>query len=66
MDHPLRRLGMDAERSTQPAASRRVEILLDDDLYQRVRIKAMQQRVSLRSVGARLFARWVEAGDATD
>ena len=37
---------------------RRVEIMLDDALYDRVRIKAMRQRKSLRSLGAELFAAW--------
>ena len=39
---------------------RRVEILLDDALYDRVRIKAMRQRKSLRSLGAELFAAWAD------
>ncbi|HEV2641594.1 MAG TPA: hypothetical protein VGT98_02755 [Candidatus Elarobacter sp.] len=37
---------------------RRVEIKLDDDLYDRVRIKAMRQRKSLRALGAELFEAW--------
>jgi hypothetical protein len=39
---------------------RRVEIMLDDDLYDRVRIKAMRQRKSLRGLGAELFAAWAD------
>jgi hypothetical protein len=42
------------------AAGRRVEIVLDADLYDRVRIKAMRQRKSLRSLGAELFAAWAD------
>ena len=40
-----------------PRPGRRVEIMLDDELYDRVRIKAMRQRKSLRA-GAELFAAW--------
>ena len=47
----------------QAPGGRRVEIMLDDDLYDRVRIKAMRQRKSLRSLGAELFAAW--ANDET-
>ena len=47
----------------EPTAGRRVEIMLDDELYDRVRIKAMRQRKSLRSLGAELFAAW--ANDET-
>jgi len=39
---------------------RRVEIVLDPDLYDRVRIKAMRQRKSLRSLGSELFAAWAD------
>ena len=57
----------DAERAETPGAEptggRRVEIMLDDELYDRVRIKAMRQRKSLRSLGAELFAAW--ANDET-
>ena len=42
----------------ESAGGRRVEIMLNDDLYDRVRIKAMRQRKSLRSLGAELFAAW--------
>ena len=48
--------GSDAESS----AGRRVEIMLDDELYDRVRVKAMRQRKSLRALGAELFAAWAE------
>jgi hypothetical protein len=44
--------------ATNAAVGRRVEIVLDPDLYDRVRIKAMRQRKSLRSLGADLFAAW--------
>ena len=37
---------------------RRVEIMLDDELDDRVRIKAMRQHKSLRALGAELFAAW--------
>ena len=51
----------------EPASGggRRVEILLDDDLYDRVRIKAMRQRKSLRSLGAELFAAWANDESAS-
>jgi hypothetical protein len=64
--------GWEALRSARegPAtrAGRRVEIMLDDELYELVRIKAMRQRKSLRSLGAELFAAWVddESGSARD
>jgi hypothetical protein len=50
------------DEQPEPAsvAGRRVEIMLDDDLYDRVRIKAMRQRKSLRSLGAELFAAWAD------
>jgi hypothetical protein len=47
-----------------PRGGRRVEIMLDDDLYDQVRIKAMRQRKSLRSLGAELFAAWVNDDSA--
>jgi hypothetical protein len=62
----LRSVG-DEERQdasqAEPTSGRRVEIVLDDELYDRVRIKAMRQRKSLRSLGAELFAAW--ANDET-
>lgn len=62
----LRSVG-EQERQEAPQAEstggRRVEIVLDDELYDRVRIKAMRQRKSLRSLGAELFAAW--ASDET-
>jgi hypothetical protein len=48
----------DEEPEPASGRGRRVEIMLDDDLYDRVRIKAMRQRKSLRSLGAELFAAW--------
>ena len=48
-----------------PGGGRRVEIMLDDDLYDRVRIKAMRQRKSLRSLGAELFAAWADDEEAS-
>jgi hypothetical protein len=57
----LRSVGeRDFVEQSEPATNggRRVEILLDDALYDRVRIKAMRQRKSLRSLGAELFAAW--------
>jgi hypothetical protein len=50
----------DLDQQPEPASGggRRVEIMLDDELYDRVRIKAMRQRKSLRSLGAELFAAW--------
>jgi hypothetical protein len=39
---------------------RRVEIMLDAEVYERVRMKAMKQRKSLRAVGGELFAAWVD------
>jgi hypothetical protein len=55
------------EEQPLPATSggRRVEIMLDDDLYDRVRIKAMRQRKSLRSLGAELFAAWADTEEAS-
>ncbi len=56
-------MSKDEEARTQddaPSAGRRVEIMLDDELYDRVRIKAMRQRKSLRSLGAELFAAWAD------
>jgi hypothetical protein len=44
----------------ESTSGRRVEIMLDDELYDRVRIKAMRQRKSLRSLGAELFAAWAD------
>jgi hypothetical protein len=65
-NNPLRAV-FDDERQEKPQAEstggRRVEIVLDDELYDRVRIKAMRQRKSLRSLGAELFAAW--ANDET-
>jgi hypothetical protein len=51
----------------EPASGggRRVEIMLDDELYDRVRIKAMRQRQSLRSLGAELFAAWANDEEAS-
>ena len=50
------------DEQPEPASGggRRVEIMLDDELYDRVRIKAMRQRKSLRSLGAELFAAWAD------
>ena len=55
------------EEEPVPASGggRRVEIMLDDDLYDRVRIKAMRQRKSLRSLGAELFAAWANDESAS-
>jgi hypothetical protein len=55
------------EGRSVPASSggRRVEIMLDDDLYDRVRIKALRQRKSLRSLGAELFAAWANDESAS-
>jgi hypothetical protein len=57
----------EAERKQAPQGEstdgRRVEIMLDPELYDRVRIKAMRQRKSMRSLGAELFAAW--ANDET-
>jgi len=39
--------------------------MLDDDLYDRVRIKALRQRKSLRSLGAELFAAWANDESAS-
>jgi hypothetical protein len=50
------RLSTEAEPASGPG--RRVEIMLNDDLYDRVRIKAMRQRKSLRALGAELFEAW--------
>ncbi len=57
----------DFEGQPEPASGsgRRVEIMLDDDLYDRVRIKAMRQRKSLRSLGAELFAAWANDESAS-
>src|SRR5829696_3587463 len=49
----------------EPTPGRRVEILLDDELYDRVRIKAMRQRKSLRSLGAELFVAWANDESAS-
>jgi hypothetical protein len=49
----------------QPRGGRRVEIMLDDDLYDQVRIKAMRERKSLRRLGAELFAAWVNEESAS-
>jgi hypothetical protein len=46
-----------------PRGGRRVEIMLDAELYDKVRIKAMRQRRSLRSLGAELFAAWANDGE---
>jgi hypothetical protein len=51
--------------ASDPAGGRRVEIMLDDELYDRVRIKAMRQRKSLRSLGAELFAAWADDESAS-
>jgi hypothetical protein len=53
------------EREPTSGAGRRVEIMLDDELYDRVRIKAMRQRKSLRSLGAELFAAWANDASAS-
>ena len=55
------------EEQPEPASGggRRVEIMLDDDLYDRVRIKAMRQRKSLRSLGAELFSAWADDESAS-
>jgi hypothetical protein len=55
------------EEESAPASGggRRVEIMLDDDLYDRVRIKAMRQRKSLRSLGSELFAAWADDESAS-
>jgi len=50
---------------SDPAGGRRVEIMLDDELYDRVRIKAMRQRKSLRALGAELFAAWADDESAS-
>ena len=57
----------DLDELPEPASGggRRVEIMLDDDLYDRVRIKAMRQRKSLRSLGAELFAAWANDESAS-
>ncbi len=59
----------EANPNEQPEAAsgagRRVEIMLDGDLYDRVRIKAMRQRKSLRSLGAELFAAWANDESAS-
>lgn len=60
---PLKSVGErtpDDQPEPASGAGRRVEIMLDDDLYDRVRIKAMRQRRSLRSLGAELFAAWAD------
>jgi hypothetical protein len=44
---------------------RRVEIMLNDELYDRVRIKAMRQRKSLRALGAELFEAWANNEEAS-
>jgi hypothetical protein len=56
---------LDAEAEPASSGGRRVEIMLDDDLYDRVRIKAMRQRKSLRSLGAELFAVWANDESAS-
>jgi hypothetical protein len=64
----LRAVGDEEREETAQAEStsgRRVEIVLDDDLYDRVRIKAMRQRKSLRSLGAELFAAWADDESAS-
>jgi hypothetical protein len=53
-----------ARERSKPRNGRRVEIMLDDELYDVVRIKAMRQRKSLRSLGAELFAAWVNDDSA--
>jgi hypothetical protein len=53
-----------ARERAEPRGGRRVEIMLDDELYDQVRIKAMRQRKSLRSLGAELFAAWVNDDSA--
>ena len=56
---------LDEEPEPASGGGRRVEIMLDDDLYDRVRIKAMRQRKSLRSLGAELFAAWANDESAS-
>jgi hypothetical protein len=51
------------DEQPQPRTGRRVEIMLDDELYDQVRIKAMRERKSLRRLGAELFAAWAN-GDS--
>ena len=46
-------------------SGRRVEIMLNDELYDRVRIKAMRQRKSLRALGAELFEAWANDEEAS-
>jgi hypothetical protein len=53
------------EQPAPDTGGRRVEIMLGDDLYDRVRIKAMRQRKSLRSLGAELFAAWADDESAS-
>ncbi len=56
---------LDEQPEPASGGGRRVEIMLDDDLYDRVRIKAMRQRKSLRSLGAELFAAWANDESAS-
>jgi hypothetical protein len=56
---------LDEQPESASGGGRRVEIMLDDDLYDRVRIKAMRQRKSLRSLGAELFASWANDESAS-
>ena len=56
---------LDEQPEPASGGGRRVEIMLDDDLYDRVRIKAMRQRKSLRSLGAELFAAWADDESAS-
>jgi hypothetical protein len=39
--------------------------MLNEDLYDRVRIKAMRQRKSLRALGAELFEAWANDEEAS-
>jgi hypothetical protein len=53
------------ESLASPEPGRRVEIMLPADLYDRVRIKAMRQRKSLRALGAELFEAWADDEEAS-
>jgi hypothetical protein len=66
-DKPSRSFAEDdpEEKLVPDTGGRRVEIMLTDDLYDRVRIKAMRQRKSLRSLGAELFAAWADDESAS-
>jgi hypothetical protein len=56
---------LDDQPEPASGGGRRVEIMLDDELYDRVRIKAMRQRKSLRSLGAELFGAWADDESAS-